>query len=175
MHAVVSFYAIVPVVVMVVRIGKVVFSFIFMYPCGFMKVYQTFHDFHFSIQFHHIIFQFASLTNTATAIVDICLAVIIHKDTRIYQRIHSFDISLYGEVCGRFFAGGYSDFPTSVPVRIAGVGEIKVIRAVFVGTIRCPHESAFFTSPRYLRRIQNFTMIRPVHHVVGRKHMISVH
>ena len=150
MHAVVSFYAIVPVVVMVVRIGKVVFSFIFMYPCGFMKVYQTFHDFHFSIQFHHIIFQFASLTNTATAIVDICLAVIIHKDTRIYQRIHSFDISLNRKVGSRFFTGSYPDFPAVIGIRITGMRKVEVIRSVFICTVRCPHKSALFASPRHL-------------------------
>ena len=55
------------------------------------------------------------------------------------------------------------------------MGKIEIIRAVLVGTVRCPHEASLLASPRHLRGAENLAVVGPVHHVVGGKHMILVH
>ena len=149
-HTVVTFHTVIPVFIVIIGIREIVFSIIFMNPCSFVEVFQTFHFLHFSIQFHHIIFQFAAFTNLAATVIDISLTVIIHKYTRVDQRVHSFDIPLHSKVSSRFFAGSYTDLPTIIPLRITGMREVEIVRTILVSTVGSPHKSTFFASPGHL-------------------------
>ena len=146
-----------------------------MYPSSLMEIYQPFHSPHGTIQFYHIIFQLPSFADATTAIINVSLSVIIHKYTRINHRVHSFNISLhFKSFCG-FIAGSHTNLPAVIPIRFTGMREIKIVGTISVSTIRGPHETSFFPSPRHLLRTQDFSMIRPIDHVIGGEHMIPVH
>ncbi len=162
-------------VVMIIRIRQIIFSIILMYPGRFVEVRQSFHSLHGAIQFYHIIFQFATFAGATATIVDVGLSVIVHKYTRIDHRVHSLNISLYFKFFRRLVTGSYTDLPAIIPVCFAGMREVEIVGAVSVSTIRSPHKTSFFPSPRHLVGTQDFSMIRPVNHIISREYMIAVH
>ena len=153
-----------------------------MYPGSLMKIFQTLHSTQRFCQFHHIILHFGTYTTASTAIVEVSLIIIIHKDARVYHGkaivFHSYHVNiliLYGKVFGRMLTGSYTHSPGIVPVITTRVRKVKIISTIPICTIGCPHEATIFTSPRHLRRVQYFTMICPVNHVICREYMIAVH
>ena len=135
---------------MIVGIRQIIFTIILMYPSRLVKIFQTFHYLHRSVQFHHVIFQFPPFTKTATSIIDIGLSIVVHKNTRIDQRVHSFYITFYLKPFGRLTARSHSDFPAIIPIRSTRMRKIKIIGSILICTIRCPHKTSFLASPRYL-------------------------
>ena len=160
---------------MVVGIGQIIFAIVFVNPRSLVEIHQPFHGPHRAVQFHHVILQPSALARAASAVVNISLSVVVHKHARVDEGIHSFDVALHGEVGSRFLARGHPDFPTSVPISLAGMGKIEIVRTVLISTVRRPHEAALLASPRHLRGAEDFSMVCPMYHVVGGKHMILVH
>ena len=119
MHAVPSCHPLLPRFV-VVGVGQIIFAIVFVNPRSLVEIHQPFHGPHRAVQFHHIILQPSALTRAAPAVVDVSLSVVVHKHARVDEGIHSFDVALHGEVGSRFLARGHPDFPTSVPIGLAG-------------------------------------------------------
>ena len=160
---------------MVVGIGQIIFAIVFVNPRSLVEIHQSLHGLHRAVYLHHVVLQPAALARAAPAVVNISLSVVVHKHARVDEGIHSFDVALHGEVGSRFLARGHPDFPTSVPIGLAGMGKIEIVRTVLISTVRRPHEAALLASPRHLRGAEDFSMVCPMYHVVGGKHMILVH
>ena len=173
-HTVVPLHAFLSGIV-IVGIRKIIFPVVFVHPCSLVEIHQSLHGLHRAVYLHHVVLQPAALARAAPALVQVGLPVVVHKHAGVDNRIQTLDVSLHGEVGSRFLARGHPDFPTSVPIGLAGMGKIEIVRTVLISTVRRPHEAALLASPRHLRGAEDFSMVCPMYHIISGKHMILVH
>jgi hypothetical protein len=161
----------------VIRIGHIVDAVALEHPRCLVEIHQAFHVEHFGLHAHHIGVHLAALGHTAAAVVHIHPAVIVDKHRRVDHApaAQTFDIAAIHKAFQRAVAGRHAHLKGIVPFGIAGMRIVEIIGAVTIRCVGRPHKAALRATPFHIVRAQNFTLVPPVDHILGRENVVPIH